>query len=109
MVFAVKVRGAEVVCTPHRLGEHRALGGATKPLEDERYFAGTLKARRRLFEFQRRTDTLRQEIHVVQTPRALYQWVVSPGPRTPPLSPEIRADLRALVASFEVIPLTHHA
>jgi len=46
VVFAVQVRGGEVVCTPRRLGELRGLGGATKPLEDERYFAGALKARR---------------------------------------------------------------
>lgn len=103
VVFAVQLRGVEVVCTPHRLAELRALGGATKPLEDERYFAGALKARRRLFEIKRPAGTLQHEIHVVQTPRALYQWRVNLGPRTPALSPEARADLRALVASFELI------
>jgi hypothetical protein len=65
-----------VTCEAYRLGELRSLAPYGRAVEDERYWVGPLKARRRVLEFGYRgaNELRRQEIHIVQGPRAFYVW-----------------------------------
>ena len=99
-VFALKLADDSYSsCDAHRLTELRDITRHGTAVEDERYHVGPLKARRRLIEFPARggQEPAREEVHIVQAPRAFYVWRVAGR------DAKQRAAVRRIVESFELV------
>jgi hypothetical protein len=99
-VFALDLGGGSIVtCEAHRLGELRSVVPDGRAVDDERYWVGPLKARRRVLELEYRggSELRREEIHIVQGPRAFYVWRLPEG-----CGIDARSRLRRTIESFAV-------